>query len=236
MDGRDQPDTDVVRIRRKGDPSEAERKRLARTIFAEEDEVGPFSRGNLVPPRSDRSTQSSDAARPEPDPYFESLQRTAGGDRRGGTAAEADADSQTTAYFEQLTNCAPDEMALMIDTPSPERAMPGSAQLPAEPARPEPRRKHKRTRRTPTTGREPSAHSGPVALDPANVGLLDHRSTHMSGAGWNRSRHRATASRLVRPVILMALGLALAGGAAFAAIVAEREPPRLRTTNARTSA
>ena len=51
MDGRDQPDTNVVQIRRRGDPSEAERRRLASTIFAEPDDVATFSRGNLVPPR-----------------------------------------------------------------------------------------------------------------------------------------------------------------------------------------
>ena len=54
MDGRDQPDTNVVRIRRRGDPSEAERRRLASTIFAEPDDVATFSRGNLVPPRPRR--------------------------------------------------------------------------------------------------------------------------------------------------------------------------------------
>ena len=60
MDGRDQPDTNVVRIRRKGDPSEAERRRLASTIFAEQDDVGTFSRGNLVPPPTDHPTGPRD--------------------------------------------------------------------------------------------------------------------------------------------------------------------------------
>jgi hypothetical protein len=34
MDGRNHPDTNVVRLRRKGDPSEVERERLASTVFA----------------------------------------------------------------------------------------------------------------------------------------------------------------------------------------------------------
>ena len=63
MDGRDQPDTNVVRIRRRGDPSEAERRRLASTIFAEEDDVGTFSHGNLVPPATDPPTESANDRR-----------------------------------------------------------------------------------------------------------------------------------------------------------------------------
>jgi hypothetical protein len=44
MDDRDHPNTNVVQIRRKDDPGEEERRRIAETIFAEED-VGTFSRG-----------------------------------------------------------------------------------------------------------------------------------------------------------------------------------------------
>src|ERR1700733_3120773 len=79
MDGREQPDTNVVRIRRKGDPSQAERRRLASTIFAEEDDVGTFSRGNLVPPPTDHPTGPRDEDAATADPYFENLQRTRGG-------------------------------------------------------------------------------------------------------------------------------------------------------------
>ena len=50
MDNRKPPDTNVVQLRRDGDPSDEERQRLASTIFAEQDEIGTFSRGNLVPP------------------------------------------------------------------------------------------------------------------------------------------------------------------------------------------
>jgi hypothetical protein len=101
MDGRDQPDTNVVRIRRSGDPSEAERRRLASTIFAEEDDVGTFSRGNLVPPPTDHPTEPRDDDRANAaDPYFERLQRTRGGHRQIATAARSD--SETIAYFDRL--------------------------------------------------------------------------------------------------------------------------------------
>jgi hypothetical protein len=93
MDGRDQPDTNVVRIRRRGDPSEAERRRLASTIFAEQDDVGTFSRGNLVPP----PTEPPDDDRGTADPYFENLQRSHSG--HAHSASPAPADSETTAYF-----------------------------------------------------------------------------------------------------------------------------------------
>jgi hypothetical protein len=39
MDDRNRPDTNVVLLRRKGDPSEAERERVASTIFAEPDDI-----------------------------------------------------------------------------------------------------------------------------------------------------------------------------------------------------
>jgi len=235
MDGRDQPDTNVVRIRRRGDPSEAERKRLARTIFAEEDDVGTFSRGNLVPPRSNPSIQSRDAARVEPDPYFEDLQRNSG--VHGHRDAAAGTDSETTAYFEQLTNAAPDEMALMIDAPSAERTIPGSAQLPAEFARPVRGRTRKQPRPTAaTTGGERSAPDGPVAADAANLTSLDRSSIQARRAGRKRSLHRATVGRLVRPATLLALGFALAGGAAFSAVVLRPEPPKPQTPAAQPSA
>ncbi len=50
MDDRKPPDPNVVRLRRDGDFSDEERQRLASTIFADQDEVGTFSRGNLIPP------------------------------------------------------------------------------------------------------------------------------------------------------------------------------------------
>ena len=228
MDGRDQPDTNVVQIRRRGDPSEAERKRLARTIFAEEDDVGTFSRGNLVPPPSSPSIQSRDAARVEPDPYFENLQQNCGVDRHRGGASGTD--SETSAYFEQLTNAAPDEMASMIDAPPAERTMPGSAQLPAEFARPARGRKRKQPRpNAATTDGERTDPDSLVAADAANLTSVDRSAIQTRRAGRKRSLHRVTIGRLVRPVILLALGVALAGGAAFSAILMQGEPARPET-------
>ena len=235
MDGRDQPDTNVVQIRRRGDPSEAERKRLARTIFAEEDDVGPFSRGNLVPPPSSPSIQSRDAARVEPDPYFENLQQNRGVDRHRGASSRTD--SETSAYFEQLTNAAPDEMALMIDAPSPERTMPGSAQLPAKFARPARSRKRKQARpTTATTDGNRSARDGPVATGAANLTCPDRSSIQTRRAGRRRSLHRITAGQRARSGILLALGVALAGGAAFSAIVVGSETPKPQSPAAQPNA
>ena len=62
MDDRTRPDTNVVLLRRKGDPSEAERERVASTIFAEPDDIATFSRGNLVPPRPDTRDDAEEAA------------------------------------------------------------------------------------------------------------------------------------------------------------------------------
>lgn len=140
MDGRDQPDTNVVRIRRRGDPSEAERRRLASTIFAEEDDVGTFSHGNLVPPAADHPTEPGNDPRPAADPYFEKLQQPRG--RRHASGSKARSDSETIAYFDQLTNESAAEMASRVDGPAVEPALPGSAQLPAELA-PRPRRRRR---------------------------------------------------------------------------------------------
>jgi hypothetical protein len=148
MDGRDQPDTNVVRIRRSGDPSEAERRRLASTIFAEEDDVGTFSRGNLVPPPTDHPTEPRDDDRANAaDPYFERLQRTRGGHRQIATAARSD--SETIAYFDRLATQSPAEMSAN-GTPSPAATpMPGSALLPAELTRPSRHRSRRHDRLIP---------------------------------------------------------------------------------------
>jgi len=71
MDDRKPPDTNVVRLRRSGDPSDEERQRLASTIFAPQDEVGTFSRGNLVPPAPSAPPASNKP--PAADPFFEQL-------------------------------------------------------------------------------------------------------------------------------------------------------------------
>ena len=69
MDNGKPPDTNVVRLRRNGDPSDEERQRLASTIFAEQDEIGTFSRGNLVPPAPTAPPASHEPS--AADPFFE---------------------------------------------------------------------------------------------------------------------------------------------------------------------
>jgi hypothetical protein len=205
MDGRDQPDTNVVRIRRKGDPSEAERTRLASTIFAEQDDVGTFSHGNLVPPRTGQPDKAPDDGQTTVDPYFENLQRTNGG--HGQSATERSGDPETIAYFDRLATQSAGEMAAMVDAQSGEPAMPGSAQLPADLAH--------------AARRRPHADS---------VSMVARRT--MPRIGWIRAPGIA---RLVRPTILATLAATLVAGAAFAAILAEHEQPAQHAPNTRAS-
>ncbi|HUA47506.1 MAG TPA: hypothetical protein VMA77_19880 [Solirubrobacteraceae bacterium] len=134
MDDRNRPDTNVVLLRRKGDPSEAERERVASTIFAEPDDIATFSRGNLVPPRPDTRDDAAQPA-PSPDPFFDRVQETPGSD---GTrpADPADGGESTDAYFDRLVTQTPAEMSPNGGAASTVTPMPGSAQLPAEIARP----------------------------------------------------------------------------------------------------
>ena len=142
MDDRTRPDTNVVLLRRKGDPSEAERERVASTIFAEPDDIATFSRGNLVPPRPDTRDDAEEPA-PSPDPFFDRLQETSESDGTQ-TADPADDGESTDAYFDRLATQTPAEMST-TGAPAPAvRPMPGSAQLPAK--LPGPSRHHGRLR------------------------------------------------------------------------------------------
>jgi hypothetical protein len=145
MDDRNRPDTNVVLLRRKGDPSEAERERVASTIFAEPDEIATFSRGNLVPPRPDTRDDEADSG-PQSDPFFERLQEAPTTD--GAQPADlADARESTDAYFDRLITQSPAEMSTTGALAPPVRPMPGSAQLPAALAKP--RRQNGRLRGRP---------------------------------------------------------------------------------------
>jgi hypothetical protein len=130
MDDRTRPDTNVVLLRRKGDPSEAERERVASTIFAEPDDIATFSRGNLVPPRRDTRDDDAELAPPS-DPFFDRLEEASKTD--GTNPADlADARESTDAYFDRLATQTPEEMST-TGAPAPAvRPMPGSAQLPAK--------------------------------------------------------------------------------------------------------
>jgi hypothetical protein len=146
MDNRPPPDSNVVRLRRNGDPSEAERKKLASTIFAEQDDVGPFSCGNLVPPAP--TPPPAEEPSPEADPFFEQFQASpTTADEQSVTATSEDA---TAAYFLKLGAQTPVEMSQSI-TPQPVAiALPGSASLPGD------LRTQRRQRRRSRSARSPS--------------------------------------------------------------------------------
>jgi hypothetical protein len=126
----DSTDRNVVPLRRGGGPDEEERRRLASTIFAEPDEIGTFSQGNLVPPPS----QSPDEEGRQPDPFFEDrLPRAADS---GVTPEAPGAGTVADDYFAQLSQQSASEMADGLrERHQPVTAMPGSAQLPDAPAR-----------------------------------------------------------------------------------------------------
>jgi len=123
MDNRKPTDTNVVRLRRNGDPSDEERQRLASTVFAEQDEIGTFSRGNLVPP-----APTTPAAHNHPpaaaDPFFEQLQRPPTSDTTNAAPAVGDRDA-TAAYFERLGSQTPAEMSQSIEPQPTATTMPG---------------------------------------------------------------------------------------------------------------
>ena len=134
MDDRTRPDTNVVLLRRKGDPSEAERERVASTIFAEPDDIATFSRGNLVPPRPDTRDADAELA-PSSDPFFDGLQEAS---KTDGTQPSdlADDGVSTDAYFDRLATQSPAEMSTTGAPALSATPMPGSALLPAELAKP----------------------------------------------------------------------------------------------------
>ena len=150
MDDRSRPDTNVVLLRRKGDPCEAERERerVASTIFAEPDDVAPFSRGNLVPPRPD-ARDANDEVAPSADPFFDRLQAASKTDEAQRTDLADDGES-TDAYFDRLVTQSPAEMSTSGGPTPAVASMPGSAQLPADLARPGRRRDRRGRRPTPS--------------------------------------------------------------------------------------
>lgn len=96
MDDRKPPESNAVRLRRDGEPDEEERRRLSRTIFASEDEVGTFSRGNLLLPPHKPPPDEPPA---EPDPFFEQLQAP---DHSATPGIPVGDRADTVAYFEKL--------------------------------------------------------------------------------------------------------------------------------------
>jgi hypothetical protein len=129
MDNGKPPDTNVVRLRRNGDPSDEERQRLASTIFAEQDEIGTFSRGNLVPPAPTAPPASDEPS--AADPFFEQLQAPPTSDKTQPATVTRERDA-TDAYFDRLGSQTPAEMSQTIAPQPAAAAMPGSANLAAQ--------------------------------------------------------------------------------------------------------
>ena len=130
MDDRDQPDTNVVNLRRKHDPDSGQREELASTIFADEDEIGTFSRGNLVPPRASGPRTNGRSTAPA-DPFFDRYRQGPSNGTASDDNAAVDEDS-TAEYFDRMNARTPAEMAASGTASAAPSAMPGSAQLPAE--------------------------------------------------------------------------------------------------------
>jgi hypothetical protein len=154
MDKREPPDNaKVVRLRRSGEPTDEERERLASTIFAEQDEVAPFSQGNLVLPSAKPPDTARDDAPPS-DAFFEPLAGPdSTDDRTDPPVRQQDA---TADYFEHLASQTPAEMSQCIAPPARAPSMPGSANLPGDLSSPRRTRLHRRRAWSPS-GRTPSS-------------------------------------------------------------------------------
>jgi hypothetical protein len=168
MDDGKPPDTNVVRLRRNGDLSDEERQRLASTIFADQDEVGTFSRGNLIPPAPPAPPASNEP--PAADPFFEQLQAEASNttDQAASGARKRDT---TDEYFDRLGSQTPAEMTHSISPPPAAAGMPGSANLPKEPVTPRRRRTPPDRGITSPRRRSPSSLRVRVAAPPLLVAL-----------------------------------------------------------------
>jgi hypothetical protein len=172
MDDRKPAENNVVRLRRDGEPDEEERRRLARTIFASEDEVGTFSRGNLLLPPNPPPREEPPA---EPDPFFESFQAP---ERSTTPDASLGDRTDTVAYFERLGSQTAVEMSADAANAQPAGvSMPGSAHLPAElnkPRRRAARRERAATSDGSTANPTATRHRSRLAVAPvaATLGVL----------------------------------------------------------------
>ena len=219
MDDRDHPDTNVVRLRRKGDPGDAERKRLASKIFAEEDDVGTFSRGEPVPPPKSAGHEP-EASTPVPDPFFDRLQRG----RTEDDTLLVESDS-TARYFDQIGSQTPAEMSERISSPATRSAMPGSAQLPGELTKSV--HKGSERRRPPNALRKARrfAQLGGIAGREwhARLGISARKFGAPLRGVWRTSFGLAKCSQRPRPTrirVLAVIGVLVAGITALATIVA----------------
>jgi hypothetical protein len=198
MDDRGQPDTNVVNLRRKDDPDAGRRKQLASTIFAEEDEIGTFSRGNLVPPPAANPGTDQQSAPPQ-DPFFDRYQQQS----PNGTVpddASAIESSRTADYFDEISSRTPAEIAATATAPAGASAMPGSARLPAELRKPAARRRGPRLAATSVRGalRRGSTIRAPVVALSLGaliaIGVVVVLQTHTGSAPLQPNSRAGTAS------------------------------------------
>lgn len=124
MDDRDRAKSKVVPLRRKGRSKNGDREHVASKIFAEEDGIGTFSLGNLVPPKR---RDSADDAHGIPPDGFEREQEPDSASPSQGAAVDQEPDE----FFEELI--ARTTVGGPIDGASPQApTLPGSAYLPNE--------------------------------------------------------------------------------------------------------
>jgi hypothetical protein len=121
MDDRNRSKSKVVPLRRKGRSENGDRGHVASKIFAEEDGIGTFSLGNLVPPKHHAPADDARGLRPdgerEPDSAFP--------ERAAAVEQERD------EFFEELI--ARTSVGTATDGASPQApTLPGSAYLPSE--------------------------------------------------------------------------------------------------------
>lgn len=199
MDDRDRPDIKVVHLRRKDDPDDAERRRLAETIFAKQDEVATFSQGNLLHPKPPAAPPPPAIPAAEPDPFFESL-RNGSAESHPTASPLAGESPSTTEYFGRLNSQTPTEMSeAEVAKPAPP-PMPGSAQLPAEVVEPA----GHRNRRSDGAAQRPR----PERSETPEIQRTS-------------SRRRSTKLRMAWPAATASVvGVLAIAGAAFAAITA----------------
>lgn len=124
MDDRDRAKSKVIPLRRKGRSENGDREHVASKIFAEEDGIGPFSLGNLIPPK--HRAPADDARGILPDGFER--------EREPGSASplqDAPVDAEPDEFFEELL--ARTSVGTPTDGAPPNApTLPGSAYLPNE--------------------------------------------------------------------------------------------------------
>jgi hypothetical protein len=193
MDNRKPPDTNVVRLRRNGDPSDEERSG-SRARYS-------LSRTRSAPSRAAISSLPRRPHRPpQPPPcsggpFFEQLQAPPTSDKTNAAAAVGEHDA-TAAHFERLGSQTPAEMSHSILPQPTAAAMPGSADLTGEVTTSRRRRLRRRHAVASSPGRPFSILRIRVAAPPLLGAPPPTRTTHSPTLRPGRPRRKTRASRL----------------------------------------